>query len=215
MLIVLYLLLILILPLAFSVGVSYRTLPEGKTCPLCGGETLRLVSSWLGLTSRVLRATILHRRWCPRCGWEGVTRIPLERAAPSELGVDPASADAVPEAEPSALPAAIEEPPALAVEIDVDAADGDADAAADAAGTDDTIELRKLVLNGQPWRVLLQFWSDRDRWCGRLIFLAPSGRLCPDPREPFRGDSPLDVLGQALALSDRILTYRLREVTSD
>lgn len=197
--IVLYLLLILILPLAFSVGVSYRTLPEGRTCPLCGGETLRLVSRWLGLASSVLRATTLHRRWCPRCGWEGVARVtaegPVSYPGPVEANGSAATSDD-----------AVQEAPLFT------ANDG---GEVDTGETGDTIELRKLVLNDQPWRVLLQFWSERDRWCGRLIFLAPSGRVCPDPREPFRGDSPLDVLGQALALSDRILTYRLREVISD
>lgn len=70
----LYLLLVIVLPLALSLAMGYRGLPSGKACPLCAGETLRLQSRWLRPV-RLGSGRRLHARWCPRCGWEGVARV--------------------------------------------------------------------------------------------------------------------------------------------
>src|SRR5690606_6987174 len=80
--IVLYLLLVIALPLALSAAVSFRTLPEGRNCPLCGGQTLRLRARWLAAVSLGLRRSVLHRRWCLTCGWEGSSKMPRERTEP-------------------------------------------------------------------------------------------------------------------------------------
>lgn len=90
-LIILYLLLVIVLPLALSVGVSYRTLPRGTSCPLCRAETLSLVAPWLRRCSRFLRGTELHRRWCLSCGWDGIARVSpsgwvLGTTGPGEAG---------------------------------------------------------------------------------------------------------------------------------
>jgi hypothetical protein len=74
-----YLLIVVALPLALGVAVSYRSLCRSRHCPLCGNETVP-VSSRAGRIARKLwfRHSI-QRRWCVRCGWEGLAR--LARAA--------------------------------------------------------------------------------------------------------------------------------------
>lgn len=79
----------------------------------------------------------------------------------------------------------------------------------------EAVSLRDLEIDGLSWRVLLQCWHGPDRWFGRLLFIAPSGRLWVDTVEPMSGASPRDVMGQALALPDRTLACRLRELISD
>lgn len=184
LLIVLYLLLVIALPLALSAAVSYRTLPEGRTCALCGGDTIRLRSRSLSAASRLFRGEELQRRWCLMCGWEGIVRLPVER-----------------EAAPASAPKALSpKRPSIAV----------------APGrSGEAVNLRSLEVDGSAWRVLLQCWHDADQWYGRLLFIAPSGRLWVDTVEPFNGTSAEEVLDQALALPDRTLTLRLRELISD
>jgi hypothetical protein len=77
-----------------------------------------------------------------------------------------------------------------------------------------TQPVRTLELGGRPWHVMLEYWRERGRFYGRLLFVGPSGKLWCDPLAAFHGTTHHDVLGQALALSDRLLTYRLREVIS-
>jgi hypothetical protein len=76
-------------------------------------------------------------------------------------------------------------------------------------------ELRVLELEGRPWRVLLQSWSEGLSWRGQLLFVGPLGRLCSDGVAPFSGASYHDVLRQAMALSEQVLAGRLREVISE
>lgn len=174
LLIALYLLLVIALPLALSLTVSYRTLPDQRSCPICGNETLHVLSRWLRFVSAFTRNSTLERHWCTACGWEGVVRIRARRPARNPLGPEP-------------LP----------------------------SGALNAVDLRFLEVDGRAWRVLLQCWCDAERWYGRLLFVDPTGRFLVDSGEPLHGLSQHDVIRQALALSDRILTCRLREVTSD
>jgi hypothetical protein len=80
--------------------------------------------------------------------------------------------------------------------------------------TRQTEPLRSLELGGRSWTVMLEYWRERGRCYGRLLFLGPSGKLWCDPLAAFHGQTQQDVMSQALALSDRLLTYRLREVIS-
>jgi hypothetical protein len=80
--------------------------------------------------------------------------------------------------------------------------------------TRQTQPLRTLELGGRCWSVMLEHWRERGRCYGRLLFVGPSGRLWCDPLAAFHGQTQSDVMGQALALSDRLLAYRLREVIS-
>lgn len=183
-LIALYLLLVIALPLALSAAVSYRTLPKGSTCPLCGSATSRIESRWLNLVSALLRNRVLHSRWCLHCGWDGVTRMPKE-----PLEDRPAAEAPRPQRRQS-----------IAI----------------APGrSGEAVSLRDLEIDGSAWRVLLQCWCDEQRWYGRLLFIAPTGRLWVDTVDPFRGSTPGEVMGQALALPDRTLACRLRELISD
>jgi hypothetical protein len=74
-LIVSYLLLVFVLPVALSAVVSLRALPKSRDCPHCGVRTLRLVSRSLRMASLLHPRAHLHRRWCMECGWEGTVRL--------------------------------------------------------------------------------------------------------------------------------------------
>jgi hypothetical protein len=82
LLIAVYLLLVLVLPLTLSAAVSYRSLPSGRACPHCAGETIRLKAWWLHVPSNVTPSA-LQQRFCFSCGWEGVARIPKHMLAPA------------------------------------------------------------------------------------------------------------------------------------
>jgi hypothetical protein len=77
-----------------------------------------------------------------------------------------------------------------------------------------TVDVRWLTVDGVSWKVQLECWRQTGRCYGRLVFVEPSGRLWLD-MQPFQGRTDHDVLGQAMALSDRLLASRLREVVSD
>lgn len=79
----------------------------------------------------------------------------------------------------------------------------------------EAVSLRDLDVDGSPWRVLLQCWCESQQWYGRLLFIAPTGRLWVDTVEPFSGSSLREVMGKALALPDRTLACRLKELISD
>jgi hypothetical protein len=78
-----------------------------------------------------------------------------------------------------------------------------------------TEPLRSIRFGGNQWRVLLQCWQERGSHYGRLIFVGPAGRLWRDATDPFAGPTRMDVMEQALSLSDGLLTYRLRALVSD
>jgi hypothetical protein len=43
-------------------------------CSECDGETLPIRMGALGRLLSWLTRGAVQRRWCPRCGWEGLTR---------------------------------------------------------------------------------------------------------------------------------------------
>ena len=68
----------------------YLIFPTERSCDECDGETLPVRMGPVGRTASRLTRGTLQRRWCPRCGWEGITRsgrlsaaerAALERAA--------------------------------------------------------------------------------------------------------------------------------------
>lgn len=77
------------------------------------------------------------------------------------------------------------------------------------------IELSELSMDGRPWRVLLQAWSEDGVWRGQLLFVGPLGRIFSDGLAPFSGATYHDILQQAMALSEQVLAVRLRGVVSD
>ncbi|MGH7464191.1 MAG: hypothetical protein ACREK1_03385 [Longimicrobiales bacterium] len=78
-----------------------------------------------------------------------------------------------------------------------------------------TLDVRSLDVDGAPWRVMLQCWGNTGVFYGRLVFVAPSGRLWLDAVESFSGTNQYDVLGQALSLPEGLLENRLRRLVTD
>jgi hypothetical protein len=58
--------------LAFAM--IYLIFPAERSCSHCDGETLPLRMGPLGRALAWLSRGEVQRRWCPRCGWEGLTR---------------------------------------------------------------------------------------------------------------------------------------------
>jgi hypothetical protein len=81
LLIAAYFALVLVLPLSLSAAVSYRSLPFGRSCPQCGGESLLLQARIIRMLSRVLPRR-LEQRWCPACEWTGAVKVSRAMPAP-------------------------------------------------------------------------------------------------------------------------------------
>lgn len=66
----------------------YLLLPEDRRCSHCDGETLLLRPRPVGRLLYRLSLRRIQRRWCPRCGWEGLARRPASptRAARHRRG---------------------------------------------------------------------------------------------------------------------------------
>lgn len=88
-LITLYLVLVFVVPLLLSGAVGWRGLPRGRRCPECGAESLPLRVRLAGLISLVLPQNVIQRRWCMRCGWTGLTRLPRARLPKPQRVSDP------------------------------------------------------------------------------------------------------------------------------
>ena len=78
-----------------------------------------------------------------------------------------------------------------------------------------TLDVRSLDVDGAAWRVMLQCWGNTGVFYGRLVFVAPTGRLWLDAVESFSGSNQSDVLGQALSLPEGLLESRLRRLVTD
>lgn len=81
--------------------------------------------------------------------------------------------------------------------------------------TTQTLDVRSLEVDGSPWRVMLQCWGNTGVFYGRLVFVAPSGRLWLDGVQSFSGSDQHDVLGQAQSLPQGLLENRLRRLVTD
>ncbi|MGH7461223.1 MAG: hypothetical protein ACREMA_09375 [Longimicrobiales bacterium] len=171
-----YLFIVVALPLALGIAVSYRSLSRDRQCPLCGNETVQVNSRTGRLVNQLWFRSSLQCRWCTRCGWEGFARLARPR-------LDPLLAYQIAPARPH-------------------------------AGCR-TEAVRTLRLGDVHWRVLLQSWQDQGWFFGQLMFIGPAGHLRRDPLHPITGPTRRDVFEQALALSDGMLMYRLRELVSD
>lgn len=199
-----YLLLVFALPLTLSAVVSYRALPAGRTCAQCGGETLQLLVPGLRRLGVVVGRLAIQRRSCPGCGWDGMVRcepLPVDAVSPTDpvAGARRAGEGGEPPEGPPTRSDFTDrrgrpEPP---------------------HGSTQTLDVRSLTLNGTAWHVMLQCWHGTERCYGRFVFVAPSGRLWMDSTEALSGTTEDDVLGQAQALSDVLLTRRLRRLVTD
>lgn len=186
LLITLYLALVILLPLALSAIVSYRTLPNGRACPLCRGDTFWVRRQWLGLISRLRPTQPLQQRWCPTCCWEGITRV--ERVAFEGWSWQPEVAESD------------------ASEAEVQTSTGAAPSA---------MRIRRLQVDGRSWSVMLQCWHRAETWYGKLLFVGPTGQRREDEVAVLNGLSPDDLLGQARALPEGMLAGRVRDLITD
>lgn len=175
-LIVSYLLIVFVVPIALSLIVSFRALPMGRRCVQCGSETIRIRARHLNALSVNRAGFDLHRRWCSGCGWEGVTRVPVEHASHAHL-TSPAGADK--------------------------------------RATTQTLDVRSVIVDGRPFRVMLQCWHQTGYYYGRFVFVGPSGRLWLDAVEAFSGSNQTEILGQALSLPQGLLEHRLRRLVTE
>lgn len=78
-----------------------------------------------------------------------------------------------------------------------------------------TLDVRSLHVDGAAWRVMLQCWGNTGVFYGRLVFVAPTGRLWLDAVQSFRGADEHEVLGQALSLPEGLLENRLRRLVTE
>lgn len=188
-----YLLLVFVLPLALSAVVSYRSLPRGRRCPQCRGDTLLLDTPSLRTLNAVNAGVVLQRRWCLCCEWEGMVRVRRQT-----LHARPGPAF-------PAQPATPAQPPAPAPASDVPTA---------GVPATQTLDVRSLHVDGTAWRVMLQCWTTTGLFYGRLVFVGPTGRLWLDAVEPFSGVDKHQVLGEAMSLPEPLLQRRLRRLVS-
>ena len=52
----------------------YLLFATDRECPSCDGETVAIQFGPVGRLVAWVYLGRLHRRWCPRCGWEGFAR---------------------------------------------------------------------------------------------------------------------------------------------
>ena len=57
-----------------ATAMIYLILEEERGCPSCDGETMLVRMGFFGSTLSRLTLGRVQKRWCPRCGWEGLTR---------------------------------------------------------------------------------------------------------------------------------------------
>ncbi|HEX6371167.1 MAG TPA: hypothetical protein VF006_19770 [Longimicrobium sp.] len=78
--------------LLLAAAMCYLIFPAERTCDGCDGDTLPVRMGWAGRTMSKLMLGTLQKRWCPRCGWEGITRTGrMSDAGALVAGTEPAA----------------------------------------------------------------------------------------------------------------------------
>jgi hypothetical protein len=80
----------------------------------------------------------------------------------------------------------------------------------DASREADRVDVRRIEVDGAPWRVMVQCWAADGQWQGRLLFIGATGQAWLEAESSFRGGSAIEVLTSALAVPERALAGRLR-----
>lgn len=165
----------------------------------------------LALGGYVVYNGLPRSRRCPACAADTIRlRSALHRLASHVVHADELHLRWCPECDwngtarlgPTPATATATAPPAAA------AAGGDLDAPRRHAP--DSVDIRRLDVDGRAVRVMVQCWAERGEWRGRLLFIAPDGRTWMEGASSITGRSALEVLSQALTIPDRTLTGRLR-----
>ncbi len=200
-LVIAYLTALVGLPIGVAAMLRYRSLPRGRVCPACLAETLWIRFRLLDVL-RTHGRPIVQKRWCSRCGWEGVCR-----AVAAPVGCDSGSAPLAAEAgHPESHPVT---PASTAGTYTPFSPEGTS--TKDSTRDLTTVDLRNLRLDGSEFRVLIRCRSESHGWYGRLIFVDSGGDVRREDVEAFHGPSVADILAQALALSENSLARRLRQ----
>jgi hypothetical protein len=74
----------------------------------------------------------------------------------------------------------------------------------------DHVDIRRLDIDGRPWKVMVQCWAEEGRWIGRLLFIGPDGSARMEEQCSIEGGSALEVLSSALSIPDQTLAGRIR-----
>jgi hypothetical protein len=77
--------------LAFAM--IYLIFPADRVCNECDGETVLVQMGPMGRLLSAFSLGRVQRRWCPHCGWEGLTRSGRTHrpGTPFEAGRQPAA----------------------------------------------------------------------------------------------------------------------------
>ena len=60
--------------LVLAAAMCYFIFPAERTCDECNADTLPVRMSAPGRVMSKVMLGRLQKRWCPRCGWQGITR---------------------------------------------------------------------------------------------------------------------------------------------
>lgn len=78
--------------LLLAAAMCYFIFPAYRSCDECNGETLPVRMGPAGRLMSRLMLGRLQKRWCPRCGWQGITRTGRVNDAPASVyGAEPAA----------------------------------------------------------------------------------------------------------------------------
>lgn len=176
--------------LTMGAALAHRRIPRGRRCPACARDTIPLQPVVLPRTLARLRI-VPGRRWCPRCRWQGLVYANFRSR---ERGGGPPVERPLPPAGKGRR--------------------GGADAPNfGSAGA--SLPLRRISLEGESWDVRLRCSMTGGLWWGQLLFVAPSGRVIPDPAPGLAAASLGAVVGRYIALPDPALRGRARELISE
>lgn len=84
---------------------------------------------------------------------------------------------------------------------------------AEADRSQDGLDIRRIEIDGDSWRVRLQCWQSEREWVGRLSFLGPDGQLWREDGFSLQGRTPAEVLARALTIPERSLAGRIRKTS--
>ncbi|MFP4623241.1 MAG: hypothetical protein ACLFRX_03600 [Gemmatimonadota bacterium] len=76
--------------------------------------------------------------------------------------------------------------------------------------TVDRCGIRRLMVDGCCWRVMVHCWASGNEWVGRLMFIGPEERGWLEPEWSLRASSAYEVIARGLALPERVLADRIR-----
>ncbi|WP_420128186.1 hypothetical protein [Longimicrobium sp.] len=77
--------------LLLAAAMCYLIFPAERTCDACNSHTLPVRMGVAGRMMSKLMLGTLQKRWCPGCGWEGMTRTGRMRDAHAHVSVEPAT----------------------------------------------------------------------------------------------------------------------------